>query len=106
MDNISLWIAHYGVQQPLRNDTWNRWSVFQFTETGRVNGIRRNVDRNVMEADFVKSSDIQGHWAEQAIKEVMEAGIMSGRSHGGFTPNEPLTRAEAAVIANRILKRI
>ncbi|MDU5141048.1 MAG: GH25 family lysozyme [Paenibacillus dendritiformis] len=105
LGQFPLWVAHYGVQQPLGNQTWSRWSVFQFTETGRVNGIRGNVDMNVMEANFVKSSDIEGHWAEQAIKEVMEAGIMSGRSNSGFSPNEPLTRAEAAVIVNRILKK-
>jgi GH25 family lysozyme M1 (1,4-beta-N-acetylmuramidase) len=47
-----LWIAHYGVKQPMSNPLWNRWSVFQYSETGACAGIIGTVDINVMDAEF------------------------------------------------------
>ncbi|MED1850367.1 glycoside hydrolase family 25 protein [Brevibacillus borstelensis] len=47
-----LWIAHYGVNQPMSNPTWERWSVFQYASNGAVNGIKGNVDMNEMEVSF------------------------------------------------------
>ncbi|GAV11274.1 GH25 family lysozyme [Paenibacillus sp. NAIST15-1] len=103
-----LWVAHYGgVDTPMNNSIWSKWAVFQFTETGRVSGINGNVDINVMEVEFMNDkskNDCKGHWAESAIKEVIEAGIMSGRGNG-FEPNSPITRAEVATIVSRLLKR-
>lgn len=49
--------------------------------------------------------DYAGHWAEASIQRVVEAGLMSGRSKG-FGPNEPITRAEVAVILDRLLKKL
>ena len=39
-----LWIAEYGVGSPSNNGKWERWSGFQYSDTGRVNGIQGNVD--------------------------------------------------------------
>lgn len=41
-----LWIANYGVSSPGANGKWNTWVGWQYTSTGRVNGISGNVDRN------------------------------------------------------------
>ncbi|WP_081756868.1 N-acetylmuramoyl-L-alanine amidase [Gorillibacterium massiliense] len=49
--------------------------------------------------------DIKGHWAEAAIRKVISAGIMSGYPDGSFKPNEPITRAEVAVIVAKLLDR-
>ncbi|WP_338125210.1 S-layer homology domain-containing protein [Paenibacillus dendritiformis] len=46
-----------------------------------------------------------GHWAEASIRRVMDAGLMSGRGNG-FAPNEPITRAEVAVVLERLLKQL
>nr|WP_245203526.1 S-layer homology domain-containing protein [Ammoniphilus resinae] len=51
------------------------------------------------------SSDVKGHWAEKVIAQVEKAKIMLGMPDGTFRPNQPLTRAEAVTIYNRILKR-
>lgn len=51
------------------------------------------------------AGDIQGHWAEQDIRRVSEAGIMKGMQDGSFQPNARLSRAEAVVIFNRMLHR-
>lgn len=47
-----LWVAHYNVQQPMSNPTWSKWAVFQYTNSGKVNGITGNVDMNEMELNF------------------------------------------------------
>ncbi|BFH10625.1 N-acetylmuramoyl-L-alanine amidase [Paenibacillus melissococcoides] len=52
-----------------------------------------------------KQPDYAGHWAEASIRRVMDAGIMNGRGNG-FAPNEPITRAEMAVVADRLLKQM
>lgn len=41
-----LWVANYGVSEPAGNDKWSTWVGWQYTSTGRVNGISGNVDRN------------------------------------------------------------
>ncbi|TPG73172.1 hypothetical protein EEL31_02010 [Brevibacillus laterosporus] len=47
-----LWVAHYGTNQPMANPTWSRWDVFQYSDCGKVAGIKGNVDMNCMEKDF------------------------------------------------------
>ncbi|GEB35324.1 GH25 family lysozyme [Brevibacillus parabrevis] len=47
-----LWVAHYGVNQPMANPTWQCWSAFQYTSSGKVSGIAGNVDMNELDAAF------------------------------------------------------
>ncbi|WP_308636347.1 GH25 family lysozyme [Paenibacillus silvisoli] len=48
-----LWVAHYGVDKPMNNDTWDEWAVFQYSDNGTVDGIGGNVvDLNAMEKAF------------------------------------------------------
>ncbi|MED4586681.1 GH25 family lysozyme [Brevibacillus choshinensis] len=47
-----LWVAHYGVDQPMSNPTWDRWTVFQYTSSGKVNGITGSVDMNEMDLAY------------------------------------------------------
>jgi lysozyme len=42
-----LWIAHFGVSQPIIPKPWLEYAIWQHTSTGRVNGIEGNVDLNV-----------------------------------------------------------
>lgn len=37
--------------------------------------------------------DVDGHWAEEAIARLLEAGVVSGYGDGTFRPDAPLTRA-------------
>ncbi|WMT40994.1 S-layer homology domain-containing protein [Paenibacillus sp. D2_2] len=50
-------------------------------------------------------TDVQGHWAEQVIAQVNQAGYMTGYPNGSFQPDKALTRAEAVAIINRVIKR-
>lgn len=45
-DNTSLWIAQYSSKVSWRTDTWPQWSLWQYSETGRVPGYNDNVDCN------------------------------------------------------------
>lgn len=48
-----LWIAQYGVEKPQNNGNWEVWEGFQYTDVGRVNGIRGNVDRDKYTKDIL-----------------------------------------------------
>ncbi|MBC8535265.1 GH25 family lysozyme [Feifania hominis] len=39
-----LWVAQYGVDTPEDNGKWDSWVGFQYSDRGRVDGIRGNVD--------------------------------------------------------------
>lgn len=49
--------------------------------------------------------DYAGHWAESSIQYAIANGLMAGRG-SGFAPNEPVTRAELAVVVERLCKQI
>jgi chondroitin AC lyase len=44
-----------------------------------------------------------GGWAKKAIAQLIKAGIFSGYADGYFRPNQPITRAEFAVVIARVL---
>ncbi|WP_379152324.1 S-layer homology domain-containing protein [Paenibacillus sp. sgz5001063] len=50
-------------------------------------------------------SDTAGHWAKYAAEELKTEGIMIGGTDGKFHPQDNLTRAEAVVAMNKVLKR-
>lgn len=45
-DNTSLWIAQYGSSVSWPTSTWPQWSLWQYTDKGRVPGFPGNVDCN------------------------------------------------------------
>jgi hypothetical protein len=50
-------------------------------------------------------SDVNGHWAAQAISLARSAGWMLGYPDGTFRPDKPLTRAETVKTINRLIGR-
>ena len=50
-------------------------------------------------------ADVQGHWAERAIGSEYQAKRITGYPDGLFRPDANITRAEAAVILNKIFER-
>lgn len=50
-------------------------------------------------------ADTSGIWAEEAIKAAQGAGYLNGYADGSFGPANPLTRAEAVTVINRVLGR-
>lgn len=54
--------------------------------------------------DEEPEDDIAGHWAEKAIRRCIERGLLRGYPDGSFQPDKPVTRAELAVILDRLEK--
>ncbi|MGM9668370.1 MAG: S-layer homology domain-containing protein, partial [Faecousia sp.] len=50
--------------------------------------------------------DVSGHWAESEIARAASLGWVDGYEDGTFRPDEPITRAEAVTLINRVLKRL
>ena len=50
-------------------------------------------------------TDIDGHWAEDAINAAYGAGWVGGYPDGTFRPNNNITRAEVMSLVNRVLDR-
>lgn len=48
--------------------------------------------------------DIAGHWAQDAISQLTEQGMISGYGNYRFAPNQSITRAEAATVLSRALR--
>lgn len=46
--------------------------------------------------------DVTGHWAEKSIRRCIERGLLRGYPDGSFQPDKPVTRAELAVILDRM----
>lgn len=47
LSSYPLWIAHYtNAPQPNIPAAWNNWTLWQFSETGQVNGVNTPVDQD------------------------------------------------------------
>jgi beta-glucanase (GH16 family) len=53
-------------------------------------------------ASFSSPTDIAGHWAEEAIRQMSAKGYLEGYEDGTFRPGEAVTRAQFAAIVNRL----
>jgi lysozyme len=118
LGEFPLWIAHYGASKPLDNSTWSRWEVFQYTSSGKVDGIAGNVDMNVMELDafdkYTKAvvpvevekplfSDVSAnHWARTSVEKAARCGVIAGVAPGVFGLGQTITREQLAVILDRL----
>ena len=50
-------------------------------------------------------SDTVGHWAEEDVNKAHTRSLITGYPDGTFRPDQPITRAEAIAIVNRMLER-
>lgn len=50
-----------------------------------------------------KFADCVGHWAENHINKLYNYGIVNGDENGNFNPDQPITRAEVAVMVANAL---
>nr|WP_186323215.1 S-layer homology domain-containing protein [Paenibacillus xylanexedens] len=47
--------------------------------------------------------DVQQHWAQEAINRLNAAGVLTGYTDGTFGPEQPVTRAEAVTMINKLI---
>lgn len=106
----------------VRTDLWYNEAISTAAKAGILLGYTDGSfkpDNNITRAEFaaiavrflsvevesVTFSDTVGHWAEKEIGIVAGAGWMLGYEDGSFRPNETISRAEAAIVINRMLGR-
>lgn len=70
----------------------------------KLYAIKSNIKGRVKEIMSEPLPDIKGHWAESSIRDLAQKGIIGGSSDNLFHPNNPLTRAEAAALIEKLLK--
>ncbi|WP_141506430.1 chitobiase/beta-hexosaminidase C-terminal domain-containing protein [Paenibacillus luteus] len=95
-----------------------------FTSAGIVEGYPNGTfrsDRGLTRAEFVvimsrvlnlsiaqqgaaSLSDVKGHWSEKYINAFTSAGYVKGFPNGTFRPNDEISRAQAVVLINRVIK--
>lgn len=68
------------------------------------NGILKYL--GLEEIDMAKFTDTVNHWAVEYIEEISDLGIIKGYEDNTFKPDNPISRAEMAVIIKRVLDYI
>ncbi|MFC5452112.1 S-layer homology domain-containing protein [Paenibacillus aestuarii] len=87
------------------NETFNTWIKLDDNQVDMTNGtVSASVNHFTKfavlaskpegQAIALKFSDLNGHWAEQNIKKLVEMGVIDGYSDGTFKPDNNMTRAE------------
>ncbi|MDR6726815.1 hypothetical protein J2W91_005339 [Paenibacillus amylolyticus] len=61
------------------------------------------VTSDLMTAVPTTFTDVNGHWAQQAVEQLSSAGIVTGYTDGTFRPSQPITRAEAVTMLNKLI---
>lgn len=64
--------------------------------------FKADVEIAMLEGDRV-FRDIESHWAKESIEKVAKMGLLKGDPNGNFRPNDPVTRAELAVVLTRLV---
>lgn len=105
-------------------DAWYNNAVSTLTNAGILNGRPGNLfapTDSITRAEFAAIaarffeveveierdyfSDIADHWANYEINRAYILGLVEGYPDGSFRPDQPITRAEAMTLMNRVLER-
>jgi hypothetical protein len=73
-----------------------------FAETGQTGQAEQTAGTEQSAASAQTFADMSGHWAAAAVSKWAGLGIIKGDS-GGFRPDDPITRAEFAVILDNLM---
>ncbi|WP_187445640.1 GH25 family lysozyme [Bacillus infantis] len=129
MDKVKadfLWIPRYGVNEGVAQ-TKPSYScdIWQYTDKGKVSWYSGHLDLNKLHGskdldwflgttekptkgvvqvanDKKPVNDVKGHPEEESIRKAMDKGIIRGYGGEEFRPNDPVTRAQLAVILDRL----
>lgn len=121
LGRYDLWIARYSeTRVPDDRPAWTKWTFWQYTDSGRIHGITGKVDLNVYAGTLsdLKAYASKGNpgdgaagssggireaspWAEASWREAAENGYLDDAR-----PGDPMTREEAAVLVNRLLREL
>jgi N-acetylmuramoyl-L-alanine amidase len=93
-----------GISSKWRED----FSNGKLTVSDAIGLIYVALDRGLIQGENNKEygtankDDITGHWAEEYIRKAKEAKLINGHTDGSWGPNEPLTRAQLAIVLDRL----
>lgn len=123
-DTRNLYLCTWNPFEDISESDWCNTAISTLYNLGVVYGRKNNVfdrDALITRAEFSamaarfsnseyhgdkKFSDISGHWAENEIYRAAEQDWVRGFPDGTFRPERKITRAEAMVIINRVLRRV
>lgn len=104
----SVWCAKYSDSTP---DIAAPYDIWQYSSTGRIDGISGNVDMNYMYNDIrkemnkVKAVDnTPDTYAKEAVEWAIKNGILKGTDEGDYKLHSNLTRQDALVFLYRAIK--
>ena len=104
-------------------DRWSNTAISTLTNGGILKGYEDGSFRptnTITRAEFIaiasrldamledlnhNFTDIDSHWAEDYIANAVKKGWITGYEDGSFSPDQPITRAEAVAVVNRMLNR-
>ena len=69
----------------------------------KIGGLTKKMEVDNMECKF---KDISGHYAEKAIRDLYEFGVVNGINETTFAPNETVTRGQAAIMIRNAIRYI
>jgi GH25 family lysozyme M1 (1,4-beta-N-acetylmuramidase) len=83
LGSYPLWVAHYGTNTPMSNPVWSRWTMFQYSETGRVDGISGHVDLNELDGSLEQHLfRIKGEDRRVKFTDEWQWGVLTSALHG------------------------
>lgn len=104
-----LWVAEWGAERPASLGNWTEWAGFQYSNTGRVDGIDTEVDLDTftdalfLEEESGPFTDVkEGAWYYDAVLWAKEAGVIEGYADGKFYPGKDASRAEVVMMLYRL----
>jgi hypothetical protein len=97
------WIPLDNIKVDMANGTVSG-DTTHFTKFAVIATEKTSPDPEKPEPTSVQLSDIKGHWAEQFIAELVNAGAVGGYPDGTFKPDQTISRAEFATILVKALQ--
>lgn len=96
-------MTHMEEAQLLKADSYRQQcAAAMVTAIAEVYQLRLKAGNDPTDAPVPKADDVAGHWAETELRKAVAAGILRGMPDGTLKPDQPLTRAELAVVLQRL----
>lgn len=86
-----LWVANYNVDQPTVPGAWPRWTFWQWTSTGRVDGISGDVDVNAFQGSRDQLSSLANDGPAPAAPAAQSSSTSLVGSAHAINRGNPLT---------------
>ncbi|MCI9063276.1 MAG: LysM peptidoglycan-binding domain-containing protein [Clostridia bacterium] len=95
-----LWIAEYGIAKPSDTGSWDNWIGHQYTDMGRVRGIRGSVDRDNFKDEILLSSKERIKTRENTTNKIVRYKVRKGDTLSGIARKHRTTVHQIAGLNN------